>query len=71
MEKISSTAIRVLLAVVDLPRPTSVREVGRACGLSSPATLHAHLSTLKAAGLVAWEPYRARTLRPLVERVWP
>lgn len=36
----------------DLRRPPSVREVARAAGLSSPATVHAHLARLRRRGLL-------------------
>lgn len=61
------TRTRVLLAVIRQRTPTVMSvadEVGR-----SKAIAYRHLLTLRNDGLVAWEPDRAGTLRPLVRRV--
>lgn len=43
----------------------TVRAIAGEAGISV-STCHAHLLTLRRAGLIAWEPERAGTLRPLV-----
>lgn len=42
--------------------PPSVREIGRALGLNSSSTVHGHLSKLKVAGLINWDPTKPRTI---------
>ena len=43
--------------------PPTIREIAEGVGLSSPATVHGHLSRLKNKGFVDFEPTRPRTLR--------
>lgn len=43
----------------------TVRAVADELGISI-STCHSHLTALRRAGLIAWEPKRAGTLRPLV-----
>lgn len=43
---------------------TSVRELMRLFGWSSPNAVVFHLKALRARGLVVWEPGVARTIRP-------
>ncbi|MGH8928699.1 MAG: transcriptional repressor LexA [Acidimicrobiia bacterium] len=45
--------------------PPSVREIGEALGLSSPSTVHSHLSALVRAGLVRRDPSKPRALEIL------
>lgn len=47
--------------------PPSVREIGQALGLSSPATVHAHLKKLEEAGCIRKESQKFRTIEVLVE----
>ena len=47
--------------------PPSVREIGKALGLSSPATVQAHLNRLKAAGVIKNSENKFRTIEILVE----
>jgi repressor LexA len=47
---------------------TSVRELMRKFGWTSPNSVVTHLRTLRASGLVQWEPGVARTLRPTGEK---
>lgn len=51
-------------ALVDFVRvhryPPSVRQLGDACGLSSPSTVHAHLARLMAAGYIVRENSSSR-----------
>ena len=71
-EPSESTLIRTLLALVSLHERegrATVRDLCRERGLRSPGQVHAHLQVLRDEGLVAWEPRRAGTLRPLVRRV--
>ena len=61
-------AVRVLLAILSHPGPyaPTVRELGAATGLSSSASVHDHLRTLRRRGLVDWEDGKKGTLRALV-----
>jgi repressor LexA len=45
--------------------PPAVRDIGRALGLASPSTVHAHLSKLERAGLVRRDPTKPRALELL------
>lgn len=42
--------------------PPSVREIGEALGLSSPSTVHSHLSALVEAGLIKRDPAKPRAI---------
>ncbi len=42
--------------------PPTVREIGRAVGLASPSTVHAHLASLERAGLLRRDPSKPRAL---------
>lgn len=42
--------------------PPSVREIGEAIGLSSPSTVHSHLSGLVAAGVLRRDPTKPRAI---------
>ncbi len=42
--------------------PPSVREIGDAIGLSSPSTVHSHLSALVAAGAIKRDPTKPRAI---------
>jgi repressor LexA len=42
--------------------PPSVREIGDAVGLSSPSTVHSHLSTLSEAGFIRRDPSKPRAI---------
>lgn len=46
--------------------PPSVREIGEALGLSSPSTVHSHLSALVRAGLLRRDPSKPRAIEVLV-----
>jgi repressor LexA len=45
--------------------PPSVREIGEAIGLSSPSTVHSHLSTLVKAGYLRRDPTKPRAIEVL------
>jgi repressor LexA len=45
--------------------PPAVRDIGRALGLASPSTVHAHLAKLEHAGLVRRDPTKPRALELL------
>jgi len=45
--------------------PPSVREIGEAVGLSSPSTVHSHLSALVEAGLLRRDPSKPRAIEVL------
>jgi repressor LexA len=42
--------------------PPTVREIGRAVGLTSPSTVHAHLARLESSGLIRRDPTKPRAL---------
>jgi repressor LexA len=48
--------------------PPTVREIGKAIGLASPSTVHAHLAKLEKSGLVRRDPTKPRALELLVDR---
>ncbi|HEX9314948.1 MAG TPA: transcriptional repressor LexA [Actinomycetota bacterium] len=48
--------------------PPSVREIGKAVGLHSSSTVHAHLSKLESLGVLKRDPSKPRALEVLVER---
>lgn len=45
--------------------PPSVREIGEAVGLSSPSTVHSHMSALVAAGAIRRDPSKPRAIEVL------
>lgn len=47
--------------------PPSVREIGEAVGLSSPSTVHSHLSALVKAGYLRRDPTKPRAIEVTVE----
>ena len=47
--------------------PPSVREIGEALGLSSPSTVHSHLSSLVEAGAIRRDPTKPRAIEILGE----
>lgn len=49
--------------------PPSLEALGSAVGLQSRGNVHGLLARMRARGLVAWEPGRARTIR-IVEDTW-
>lgn len=51
--------------VADRGYPPSVREIGDAVGLSSPSTVHSHLSTLVTAGYLRRDPSKPRAIEVL------
>jgi repressor LexA len=51
--------------VADRGYPPSVREIGEAIGLSSPSTVHSHLSALVAAGVLRRDPSKPRAIEVL------
>src|SRR6187549_3396624 len=48
--------------------PPTVREIGKAVGLHSSSTVHAHLSKLESLGVVKRDPSKPRALEVLVQR---
>jgi repressor LexA len=48
--------------VADRGYPPSVREIGDAVGLSSPSTVHSHLSSLAEAGFIRRDPSKPRAI---------
>src|SRR3954464_3602013 len=48
--------------------PPTVRDIGKAVGLASSSTVHAHLSNLEKAGLLRRDPSKPRALE-LLDRV--
>ena len=49
--------------------PPTVREIGKAIGLHSPSTVHAHLAKLEKSGLVRRDPTKPRAIELLVDKV--
>ena len=47
--------------------PPSIREICEGLGLSSPATVHAHLKNLESAGVIKTSNNKFRTIEILVE----
>jgi repressor LexA len=48
--------------------PPTVREIGKAVGLHSSSTVHAHLANLEKAGLLRRDPSKPRAIEVLVDR---
>jgi len=71
MEKITKKQDKVLTFikkfVVANGYPPSVREIGAGLGLSSPATVHTHLTKLEKAGCIRKTNAKFRTIEVLVE----
>jgi len=58
---------REILEVIDRYQrergfPPSVRDIGAACGLTSPSTVHNHLATLEKLGYLRRDPTKPRTI---------
>lgn len=51
--------------------PPSVREIGEALGLSSPSTVHSHLSTLVRLGFIRKDPTKPRAIEILGTETTP
>jgi repressor LexA len=56
--------------VAERAYPPSVREIGEAVGLSSPSTVHSHLSALVKAGAITRDPTKPRAIM-IVEDMQP
>ena len=50
--------------------PPTVRDIGKAIGLTSSSTVHAHLANLEKLGLLRRDPTKPRAIELLVDR-WP
>ena len=48
--------------------PPTVREIGKAVGLHSSSTVHAHLANLEKAGLLRRDPSKPRAIEVLLDR---
>ena len=48
--------------------PPTVRDIGKAIGLTSSSTVHAHLANLEKVGLVRRDPTKPRALEILVDK---
>ncbi|MEK6276949.1 MAG: transcriptional repressor LexA [Actinomycetota bacterium] len=48
--------------------PPTVREIGKAVGLHSSSTVHAHLTNLEKSGLLRRDPSKPRAIEVLVDR---
>ncbi len=53
--------------IVSYGYPPTVREIGKALGVSSPATIHAHLTNLKSKGFIRAELTKNRAIELLVD----
>ena len=49
--------------------PPTVRDIGKAIGLTSPSTVHAHLANLEKIGLLRRDPSKPRAIELLVDKV--
>ena len=47
--------------------PPTVRDIGKAIGLTSPSTVHTHLHNLEKIGMLKRDPSRPRALELLVD----
>src|SRR5215212_3228337 len=47
--------------------PPTVREIGKAVGLASSSTVHAHLANLQKSGLLRRDPTKPRAIEVLVD----
>lgn len=69
MKDLSARQVQVLefirQKVADRGYPPSVREIGEAIGLSSPSTVHSHLSALVEAGMIRRDPTKPRAIEIL------
>ena len=52
----------ILETVNERGYPPAVREIGEAVGLSSPSTVHSHLSALVKAGYIRRDPSKPRAI---------
>jgi repressor LexA len=50
--------------------PPSVREIGKAVGLSSSSTVHAHLAKIEALGFIRRDPTKPRAIEIMDEASW-
>ena len=57
----------IAATVTDRGYPPSVREIGDAVGLSSPSTVHSHLSALVRAGYLRRDPSKPRAIEVIGE----
>ena len=48
--------------------PPTVREIGKAVGLGSPSTVHAHLANLEKLGVLKRDPTKPRAIEVLVDK---
>src|SRR5438067_3620227 len=48
--------------------PPTVRDIGKAIGLTSSSTVHAHLSNLERAGVLRRDPTKPRAMEVLVDK---
>src|SRR5918997_4754974 len=48
--------------------PPTVREIGKAVGLHSSSTVHAHLANLEKSGLLRRDPTKPRAIEVLVDK---
>lgn len=50
--------------------PPSVREIGKAVGLSSSSTVHSHLNKIESLGFIKRDPTKPRAIDVLDEAPW-
>ncbi len=48
--------------------PPTIREIGKALGLQSPSTVHAHLAKLETAGLLRRDPTKPRAIELIADK---
>ena len=51
--------------------PPTVRDIGKAIGLTSSSTVHAHLANLERLGLLRRDPTKPRAIEVLVDKAKP
>lgn len=71
MEELTKRQAEILTYIkeylVSYGYPPTVREIGKALGVSSPATIHAHLANLEHKGFIKKEETKNRAIELLVE----
>lgn len=73
MEELSNRQQQILNFIIEeidqKGYPPSVREIAEAVGLSSPSTVHSHLTTLEEKGYIRKDPTKPRAIEVLYEPI--
>lgn len=74
MPKLSDQQEKILAYIKQNVRtkgyPPSVREIGKAVGLSSSSTVHAHLAKIEALGFIRRDPTKPRAIEIMDDEDW-